>query len=113
MQPEEQGILGQVFHYYEHEFTWIGSNMPQGILIGVPGGGRTSGRGSRGNGVIVVGASIVFSGVEVSFPVPTGVNVVFKFCSVDDEVGGTGNLVGGLGLELGPRTGERNSHPSR
>ena len=77
--------------------------MPQGILIGVPGGGRRSGRGSKGSGVIITGAS-VFSFVEVSFPVPSvtsGVNVV----------GGTGNLVEGLGLES--ERGERNSHPSR
>ena len=64
------------------EFTWIGSNMPQGILIGVPGGGRRSGRGSRG---VIIGVA-VFCSIEVSFPVPSGVNVV----------GGTGNLVGGL-----------------
>ena len=79
------------------EFTWIGSNMPHGILMGVPGGGRRSGRGSRG---VIIGVA-VFSSVEVSFPVTSGVNVV----------GGTGNLVGGLGL--GSKRGERNSHPSR
>ena len=57
--------------------------MPQGILMGVPGGGRRSGRGSRGKGLIIIGVT-VFTSVEVSFP--SGVNVV----------GGTGNLVGGL-----------------
>ena len=70
--------------------------------MGVPGGGRRSGRGSRGNGAIILGVA-VFSSVEVLFPVPSvtsGVNVV----------GGTGNLVEGLGL--GSR-GVRNSHPSR
>ena len=60
--------------------------MPQGILIGVPGGGRRSGSGSRGNGAIIIIGVAVFCSVEVSFPVPSGVNVV----------GGTGNLVGGL-----------------
>ena len=64
------------------------------MMIGVPGGGRRSGRGSKGNGVKVIG-------VDVSFPVPSGANVV----------GRTGNLVEGLGL--GSRRGERNSHPSR
>ena len=59
--------------------------MPQGILMGVPGGGRRSGRGSRGNNGVIMGVA-VFSSVEVSFPVTSGVNVV----------GGTGNLVGGL-----------------
>ena len=47
------------FNQNEHEFTWIGSNMPQGILIGVPGGGRRSGKGSIGNGVIMIGASVI------------------------------------------------------
>ena len=50
--------------------------------MGVPGGGRRSGRGRRG---VIIGVA-VFSSVEVSFPVTSGVNVV----------GGTGNLVGGL-----------------
>ena len=72
------------------EFTWIGSNMPQGILMGVPGGGRRSGRGSRG---VIIGVA-VFCSIEVSFPVPSGANVV-------------------EGLGLGSRRGERNSHPSR
>ena len=71
--------------------------MPQGILIGVPAGGRTSGRGSTGNGVTMIRTS-VFSSVEVPF---SGAIVV----------GGTDNLVEGLGL--GSRRGVRNSHPSR
>ena len=74
--------------------------MPQGILIGVPGGGRISGRGSTDNGVIIIRTS-VFRSVEVPFPVLSGAIVV----------GGTGNLVEGLGL--GSRRGVRNSHPSR
>ena len=32
-------------------FTWTGSNMPQGMLIGVPEGGSTSGIGRWGRRV--------------------------------------------------------------
>ena len=62
----------------EQNVTWIGSNMPQGMLIGVPGGGKRSGKGSRGKGVIIIGAS-VFCWVELTVPsVTVGSNVVFR-----------------------------------
>ena len=86
--------------------------MPQGMMIGVPEGGRISGKGSRGSGVIIVGAlvvsAVVSGGVKVSFlSVTSGVNVVSKLCSEDDE------FVEGPGLEVELLTGERNLHPSR
>ena len=56
--------------------------MPQGMMIGVPEGGRISGKGSRGSGVIVgalVVSAVVSGGVKVSFlSVTSGVNVVSK-----------------------------------
>ena len=87
--------------------------MPQGMMIGVPEGGRISGKGSRGSGVRIVGVgvgvdSVVSGGVKVSFlSVTSGVNVVSKLCSEDDE------FVEGPGLSLELLTGERNLHPSR
>ena len=85
--------------------------MPQGMMIGVPEGGRISGKGSRGSGVIVgalVVSAVVSGGVKVSFlSVTSGVNVVSKLCSEGDE------FVEGPGLALELLTGERNLHPSR
>ena len=86
-------------------FTWTGSNMPQGMLIGVPEGGSTSGIGRWGRRVERGGWEVIWTS-SVRSETVDGVSIVVDCCFI--LVGGT---VVDLRLELLSAIGVRNSQP--